>query len=113
MASLTTTGAETRLAGRPETTLDKLCDWIETQVAPSLVVYEVIKGRRDNYDDVRRNLRKIGLQNAKPRHKAMISTSAAWLSEHDEPRWLRVKDEGTNLCELNRRLSLPLPGLAS
>lgn len=71
----------TRLGGQPAKTAERLIQWIENQVAPSLMVYEVLMGQRDNYDDVRRNLRKIGLERAKPRHHALISQGGGWLSQ--------------------------------
>jgi hypothetical protein len=89
--TLNDSGAVTRLDPRPKPTVERLKGWIESQVAPSLVVYETLFGKRDDFDDVRRNLRKIGLQNAKPHHKALIVAGGGWLSEHNEPQYLKVK----------------------
>ncbi len=41
-----------QLTPRPELTLERLKDWIEGQVAPSLALYEMAFGNRDSYDDV-------------------------------------------------------------
>ncbi len=89
--SLESADVVTRLDPRPEPTVERLKDWIEFQVAPSLAVYETLFGKRDDFDDVRRDLRKIGLQNAKPHHKALIVAGGGWLSQHDEPQYLKVK----------------------
>ncbi len=78
--ALDNSGAITRLDPRPDPTPERLKGWIESQVAPSLAVYETLFGKRDDFDDVRRNLRKIGLQNAKPHHKALIVAGGGWLS---------------------------------
>jgi hypothetical protein len=88
--TLDNSGAVTRLDPRPAPTPERLKDWIEFQVAPSLAVYETLFGKRDDFDDVRRNLRKIGLQNAKPHHKALIVAGGGWLSQYDEPQYLKV-----------------------
>lgn len=80
MARLTSSGAVTRLAGQPARTAERLIQWIEHQVAPSLMVYEVLMGRQANYDDVRRDLRRKGLERAKPRHHALIAQAGGWLS---------------------------------
>jgi hypothetical protein len=78
--ALNDSGAITRLDPRPQPSVERLKGWIEFQVAPSLVVYETLFGKRDDFDDVRRNLRKIGLENAKPHHKALIVSGGGWLS---------------------------------
>jgi hypothetical protein len=80
LAALDNSGAITRLDPRPDPTPERLIQYIEHQVAPSLAAYETIMGKRDNYDDVRRNLRRIGLENAKPRHHAMIKQFGGWLA---------------------------------
>lgn len=80
---LSDSGIKTRLEPRPEPTVDRLRDWIEGQVAASLYVYEAICGARDNYDDVRRDLRKKGLEQCKPKHKALIQAGGGWLAAHD------------------------------
>ena len=67
-----------QLTPRPELTLDRNKDWIEGQVAPSLALYEMAHGSRDSFDDVRRNLRRIGLERLKPRHKILLSMSGAF-----------------------------------
>jgi hypothetical protein len=80
LKALDNSGAVTRLDPRPKPTVERLKDWIEFQVAPSLAVYETLFGKRDDFDDVRRDLRKIGLENAKPHHKALIVAGGGWLS---------------------------------
>jgi hypothetical protein len=78
--TLGTTDAVTRLDPRPEPSVERLKDWIEHQVAPSLAVYEIIMGKTDNYDDIRRDLRRKGLDRCKPKHHAVISQAGGWLS---------------------------------
>jgi hypothetical protein len=36
-------------------------------------------GKRDDYDDVRRDLRRKGLDRCKPRHYAMVKQFGGWL----------------------------------
>jgi hypothetical protein len=105
VARLSNSGAITRLVGAPERTLDRLVSYIENQVAPSLAVYEILMGRRDNYDDVRRNLRRIGLENAKPKHRAMVKQFGGWLVEHDSPENLKVYAAPKSLLERNSALN--------
>jgi len=102
--SLTTNGVVTRLEPRPEPTIERLIEWIENQVAPSLVVYESVKGKRDDYDDVRRELRRIGLEHARSKHHALIAAGGGWLCEHDAPRHKLVRDEPLSMLELNDRI---------
>lgn len=83
LAALDDAGVRTRLEPRPEATIDRLTSWIESQVAPSLYVYETVMGKSDSFDDVRRNLRKIGLDAAKPKHKALIHAAGGWLHQYD------------------------------
>ncbi len=68
----------TRLDPRPERTIERLVDWIEGQVAPSLAVYEMVKGVSDSFDDVRRHLRKVGLDRATPKHHALVAAAGGW-----------------------------------
>ncbi len=63
---------------RPLPSLGRLRDWIEQQVAPALALYEMAFGSRDSYDDVRRSLRKMGLERLKPKHRALLVASGAW-----------------------------------
>ncbi len=73
-------GTITRLDPRPAPTPERLINYIEHQVAPSLAVYEIIMGKTDNYDDVRRDLRRKGLEGCKSKHHALISQAGGWLS---------------------------------
>ena len=67
-----------QLTPRPEITLDRIKNWIEGQVAPSLALYEMACGSRDSYDDVRRDLRRIGLKRLQLRQKALLRTLEVW-----------------------------------
>ncbi len=78
--ALDNSGAITRLDPRPDPTPERLINYIEHQVAPSLAVYEIIMGKTDNYDDVRRDLRRKGLEGCKSKHHALISQAGGWLS---------------------------------
>ncbi len=78
--ALDNSGAITRLDPRPAPTPERLINYIEHQVAPSLAVYEIIMGKTDNYDDVRRDLRRKGLEGCKSKHHALISQAGGWLS---------------------------------
>ncbi len=78
--TLNDSGAVTRLDPRPDPTPESLIQYIEHQVAPSLAVYEIIMGKQDNYDDIRRDLRRKGLDRCKPKHHALISQAGGWLS---------------------------------
>jgi hypothetical protein len=71
-------GVVTRLDPQPEPTVERLVDWIEGQVAPGLAVYEMIKGERDTFDDVRRHLRKMGLDRATDKHHALVAAAGGW-----------------------------------
>jgi hypothetical protein len=78
--ALDNSGAITRLDPRPDPTPERLINYIENQVAPSLAVYEIIMGKTDNYDDVRRDLRRKGLEGCKSKHHALIKQAGGWLS---------------------------------
>ncbi len=78
--ALDNSGAITRLDPRPDPTPERLINYIEHQVAPSLAVYEIIMGKQDNYDDIRRDLRRKGLERCKSKHHALISQAGGWLS---------------------------------
>ncbi len=80
LQALSDAGVVTRLDARPERTIERLVDWIEGQVAPSLAVYEMVKGRSDSFDDVRRDLRRIGLNRATPKHYALVHAAGGWLN---------------------------------
>lgn len=76
--------AGVRLEPRPQPTIDRVVDWIEGQVAPSLALYEIYGERflglsRDKY---RRRLRKLGLARLKPRHDALLTLIAASCDSH-------------------------------
>ncbi len=75
-------GVVTRLDPQPEPTVERLVDWIEGQVAPGLAVYEMIKGQRDTFDDVRRHLRKMGLDRATPKHHALVAAAGGWHTQN-------------------------------
>jgi hypothetical protein len=80
LGTLSSSGAVTRLDPRPDSTPESLIQYIEHQVAPSLAVYEIIMGKRDDYDDVRRDLRRKGLERCKPKHHAMVKQFGGWLA---------------------------------
>lgn len=72
-------GVRTRLDPLPDATIGRTIDWIEGQVAASLYVYETVMGARDDYEGVRRNLRRIGLEACTGKHKALIEAGGGWL----------------------------------
>jgi hypothetical protein len=102
LEALDNSGAVTRLDPRPDPTPEGLINYIEHQVAPSLAVYEIIMGKTDNYDDVRRDLRRKGLEGCKSKHHALIKQAGGWLSQHDEPQYLKV--EPLSMLEKNNLL---------
>ena len=102
--SLTTNDVVTRLDSHPEPTLARFIERVETIYAPDLAVYEIIMGTRDGYDEVRRDLRRIGLESMKPRHKGLIEAGGGYLWEHDQPRFKLVREERPSLMEVNERL---------
>ena len=63
---------------RPERTVGRIVDWIEGQVARSLALYEMVKGGRDSFDDVRRELRKLGLERLTSHDHALIEAVGGW-----------------------------------
>ncbi len=85
--ALSDSGCVTRLEPRPEPTIDRLRDWIEGQVAASLYVYETVFGKEDSHERIRRELRKRGLEQAKPKHHALIDAAGGWLSHQNLPEY--------------------------
>jgi hypothetical protein len=80
LVGLSDAGVVTRLDPKPERTIERLVDWIEGQVAPSLAVYEMVKGVTDSFDDVRRHLRRLGLERATSKHHALVHAAGGWHS---------------------------------
>ncbi len=78
LVGLSDAGVVTRLDPKPERTIERLVDWIEGQVAPSLAVYEMVKGVSDSFDDVRSHLRRLGLERATSKHHALVHAAGGW-----------------------------------
>lgn len=66
--------ASIRLDPKPEPTIDRTIDWIEGQVARSLVVYETYSEKLFDRprEAVRRRLRRLGLSRMRPSHDALL-----------------------------------------
>lgn len=68
-----TSRAHVRLLPRPEPAIERTVDWIEGQVATSLVVYEtyIQSAFGTSREQVRHRLRRLGQDRIKPRHEAV------------------------------------------
>lgn len=101
---LTTNGVVTRLDPRPELTVSRFLDWMETFVAPNFAAYCVIEGTRDGYGDAESKLRRLGWERATAKHYGLIEAGGGWLHEHDEQRFQVIKDEPLSMLELNEKI---------